>query len=157
MASDPRYDALIVGGGIAGLSAALILGRCRRRTLVCDHGRPRNSVSSALHAFLSRDGIHPLELRRIGREQLEAYPCVDFREAEVVDACERAPGHYEIVLSDGERIGGRRILIATGLKDNLPPIEGIRDFYGKSVHHCPICDASPTEPENPPSFSPSTF
>jgi len=94
-------DVIIAGGGIAGLSAALILGRCRRQVILCDTGRPRNMASQALHGFLSRDGIPPLELRQIAYEQLKNYPSVTCRMTEVVDAEEAADG-YEVRLEDGD-------------------------------------------------------
>lgn len=132
-------DVVIAVGGIAGLSAALILGRCRRNVLLCDTGRPRNAPSAALHGFLSRDGIHPLELRRIGYEQLKNYPSVTCRMSEVVDAKETADG-YEVSLEDGDRLQARYLLLATGIVDALPPVPGIEAFYGRSVFHCPYCD-----------------
>jgi thioredoxin reductase len=135
-----RYDVIVVGGGIAGLSAALVLGRCRRSVLVCDHGKPRNRVAREVHAFFSRDGIPPMELRKIARQQLETYPHVEIRDVEVTDASECEEG-YEVLLADASIERGRKLLLATGLRDELPPIERIHEFYGTSVHHCPICDA----------------
>jgi thioredoxin reductase len=137
--TERSWDAVIVGGGPAGLSAALTLGRCRRRVLVCDAGQPRNRASEHLHAFLTRDGIAPRDFLRIGREQLATYDTVRVRECEVVEAG-RADGGFEIVLADGARERGRTLLLATGVVDHVPPIEGIEPLYGKSVHHCPYCD-----------------
>jgi len=133
------YDVIIIGAGPAGLNAALVLGRCRRRVLVCDSGSPRNAVSGALHGFLTRDGISPLELRRLGREQLGTYPSVEYRQSEAVDAS-RTDGGFDVVLAGGERVSSRMLLIATGVVDVLPEIAGIRECYGKSVFHCPYCD-----------------
>lgn len=132
-------DVIIAGGGIAGLSAALILGRSRRNVLLCDTGRPRNATSSALHGFLSRDGIDPFELRRIGYEQLGRYPSVACRRVEVVDGKGTEMG-YEVTLGDGNRLQCKYLLIATGIVDRLPSVPGIEDFYGRSVFHCPYCD-----------------
>lgn len=132
-------DVIIVGGGPAGLSAALILGRCRRRVLVCDSGKPRNAASHALHGFLTRDGIPPRELLRIGREQLGSYPTVEFREATVAYV-RYLDGTFEATLHDGSRLAARRLVLATGLIDELPSVPGIEAFYGVSVHHCPYCD-----------------
>jgi thioredoxin reductase len=135
-----RFDVIIVGGGIAGLSAALILGRCRRRVLVCDHGRPRNAVSQGVHGFLSRDGISPWELRMISREQLSSYTTVQLCDQEVVHAARLDDG-FDVQLADGRNASCRKLLLATGLQDRLPDIPGIAEFYGISVHHCPLCDA----------------
>ena len=133
------YDVIIVGGGPAGLSAALILGRCRRRVLICDSGNPRNAKSHALHGFLTRDGIPPADLLRIGREQLQPYESVEFRECNVTDAS-RLDDRFEVTLSDGTRLSSRKLLLATGVVDCVPEIEGIDGFYGRSVFHCPYCD-----------------
>ncbi len=132
------YDAIVVGGGPAGLSAALILGRCRRSVLVCDTGRPRNAVSRAMHGFLSRDGIPPRELLRIGRRQLSRYG-VELLSAEVTDA-RRTRSGFEVVLAGGRRLSSRTLLIATGVVDHLPAVEGVEKVFGRSVFHCPYCD-----------------
>lgn len=133
------YDVIIVGAGPAGLNAALVLGRCRRRVLVCDSGRPRNAASPALHGFLSRDGVPPHELLRLGRAELRAYPSVEWRHDEVSEAnC--APHGFEVVVRGGERFRGRKLLLATGVVDELPPVEGADTFYGRGVFHCPYCD-----------------
>ena len=132
-------DAVIVGAGPAGLSAALLLGRCRRRVLVCDEGRPRNSVSHALHGYLTRDGIAPAEFLRLGREQLAPYDTVELRNLSVTDA-RRVDGGFEVDLEDGSRVTSRKLLLATGVTDRLPEVPGIGAFYGTSVFHCPYCD-----------------
>jgi thioredoxin reductase len=129
---------LVIGGGPAGLSAALVLGRCRRRVLVCDAGRPRNAAAREMHGYLSRDGFAPLELLRIGREELQPYG-VEFRHVTAADVIVTAAG-FDVVLETGERVGGRKVLIATGVRDHLPEIEGLEACYGVSVHHCPYCD-----------------
>lgn len=133
------YDVIIVGGGPAGLNAALVLGRCRRKVLLCDAGEPRNAVSHRLGGFLTRDGERPSELRRIGREQLAPYPNVEFRQAEVVDARRLDPG-FEAVLADQSRAEGRKLLLAPGLQNDLPEAEGFERFWGRGVHNCPYCD-----------------
>lgn len=133
------YDVIIVGGGPAGLSAALILGRCRRRVIVCDAGNPRNRAAQELHGFLSRDGIDPLELLRLGRGEIERYG-VEFRSTDVTDASYTPGEGFTATLADGTQVRGRRMLLATGVRDKLPKIEGIEEFYGSGVHHCPYCD-----------------
>ena len=135
------YDVIVVGAGPAGLSAALMLGRCRRSVLVCDTGRPRNAASKALHGFLSRDGIAPQDLLAIGRKELERYETVEFRAVEVVDArwCKEEK-RFEINVATGEHLRSRKLLLATGVADNVPDIDGIRELYGTSVFHCPYCD-----------------
>jgi thioredoxin reductase len=121
------------------LSAALILGRCRRRVVLYDADEPRNARSERLSGFLSRDGLPPLELRRISREQLAPYDSVTLRDGQVARAECREDG-FEIALDDGTRERSRKLILATGIVDELPGIEGIDAFYGTSVWHCPYCD-----------------
>lgn len=132
------YDVIIVGGGPAGLSAALVLGRCRRRVLLCDSGAPRNAASDGVHGFFTRDGTPPAELLQIGREQLQEYD-VELRNVEVSDVS-MSDGGFEAELADGGRFTSRMLLLATGVRDQLPELEGLEDLYGRSVHHCPYCD-----------------
>lgn len=132
------YDAIIVGGGPAGLSAALVLGRCRRRVIVCDAGSPRNAHSHHLHGFLTRDGIDPAELLRIGRDQLTPYG-IELIHEPVTDAtCMQ--GGFRVTLAGSRQMSSRTLLLATGIVDRLPTIEGFDDLYGRSVFHCPYCD-----------------
>ena len=132
------YDVAIVGGGPAGLSAALVLGRCCRSIVVCDSGHYRNASSGGVHGFLTRDGVHPAELRRIGRDQLECYG-VEYRTLKVADARRRERGFW-LALEDGASLECRRLLLATGVTDHIPETEGFRRYYGSSVFHCPYCD-----------------
>jgi thioredoxin reductase len=133
------YDCIIVGAGPAGLSAALMLGRCRRRVVVCEAGEPRNARSTGLHNYPTRDGVPPLEFLRLAREEVRNYPTVEFRTAEVTDA-RRGSGGFTVVCADGAELNARRLLLATGVVDELPEIEGLQPLYGTSVHHCPYCD-----------------
>jgi thioredoxin reductase len=133
------FDVVIVGAGPAGLSAALILGRCRRRVLVLDTDRPRNAASHAMHGFLSRDGIDPRELRRIAREQLAPYDTVQLETVEARRA-RRSRDGFEVTLGDSRRIRCRKLLLATGVRDELPALSGLDALYGRSVFHCPYCD-----------------
>lgn len=132
-------DVVVIGGGPAGLSAGLLLGRSRRRVVIADGNEPRNAQSHAAHSFLTRDGIAPGELRRIGREQLAAYPSIEVRNVDVTDA--RASGSgFAVTLSDGPELTARRLILATGVRDLLPDIDGLPERYGRSVFHCPYCD-----------------
>ncbi len=133
------YDVVIAGGGPAGLSAALVLGRCRRRVLLCDNGHPRNEAATALHGYLTRDGIAPDEFLWLGRLELAKYDTVELRDV-TVTAVECVAGAFVTTLDGGQQVQSRKFLIATGVRDNVPEIEGLRDLYGRSVFHCPYCD-----------------
>ncbi|QAV69913.1 NAD(P)/FAD-dependent oxidoreductase [Salinibacterium sp. UTAS2018] len=156
------WDVVIVGGGPAGLSAALNLARARRRTLVLDSNRPRNSATFHSHGFLSRDGISPLELRKMGRQELEQYPNVSFERTIVesieplgavggpdaagaaddgaVDGASATVGAGFTVTHRGGAVTTRTVLIATGLREVLPKLPLLRAFYGTSIHSCMECD-----------------
>ncbi len=134
------YDVIIVGAGPAGLNAALILGRCRRTVLLCDNGRPRNAASRALHGYLTRDGIDPREFRTIGREELRCYETVELRDVAATDARCQPNGQFHVTLANGAVERSRKLLVATGVCDNVPDIPGIHEMYGRSVFHCPYCD-----------------
>ena len=139
-ASDAEVlDAIVIGGGPAGLSAALVLGRCLRRVLVCDTGHPRNEPARIFNGFLSRDGSTPAEFLQICRDQLRRYETIEFRKVKVMDV-ERGDCRFTAILETGERVAGRMLLLATGLVDELPQIENFRQFYGNTVHNCPYCD-----------------
>jgi thioredoxin reductase len=138
--SSPIYDVIIVGAGPAGLNAALILGRCRRTVLICDNGQPRNAASRALHGYPTRDGIDPREFRAIGRQELTRYDTVELRDVAATDAQCEASGQFRVTLADGAVVRSRKLLVATGVCDNLPDIPGIQEMYGRSVFHCPYCD-----------------
>jgi thioredoxin reductase len=116
-----------------------MLGRCRRRVLVCEAGEPRNARSKGLHNYLTRDGIAPLEFLRLARKEVEEYPTVEFLPAEVIDARQSTDG-FTTVLSDRTELSARKLLLATGVVDELPDIAGLQPLYGTSVHHCPYCD-----------------
>jgi thioredoxin reductase len=132
------YDVLVVGGGAAGLSAALMLGRARRRTLVLDAGEPRNAPSPASHGVFTRDGAPPGELLREARAQLAPYATVTLRDVAAVGAHPVAGG-FEVELAGGGRASARRLLLAVGVRDELPAIEGLAGLWGTRVLHCPYC------------------
>jgi thioredoxin reductase len=132
------FDVAIVGGGPAGLSAALMLGRCRRRVVVFDLGQPRNRRSAALHGYLTRDGIAPAAFTDLGRGELQHYG-VALRPVGVTGASLR-DDHYHLSLADGSAADARYLLIATGVIDDLPAIPGFDECYGHSIFHCPYCD-----------------
>ena len=131
------YDVVIAGGGPAGLAAALLLGRARKRVLLCDAGTPRNAAAVHVHGFVTRDGITPAEFRRIGRQQLEAYPDVEAREVRV-EEIRGERGAFDVRLTTG-RVQARRILLCTGMIDELPEIDGFRALWGTSIFQCPYC------------------
>lgn len=132
-------DVLIVGGGPAGLGAALFLGRCRREVLVIDAGRPRNERSRWVSGFPTRDGTHPMELRQLAGSELERYPSVSTRAGEVRTASRSGDG-FELVLDDGERLRARKLILATGSMNDVPDFPGSREFFGRGVYPCPYCD-----------------
>jgi len=135
----PQFEVAIVGAGPAGLSAALMLGRCRRRVVVFDDGQPRNAASLAAHGYLTRDGTPPDLLRRTGVEEVERYG-VRVRREHVADVAGEDDA-FVLRTAEGEEVGARKLLLATGVVDRLPPVQGIQAYYGKSVFHCPYCDA----------------
>ncbi|MET8643217.1 MULTISPECIES: NAD(P)/FAD-dependent oxidoreductase [unclassified Streptomyces] len=133
-----KYEVIVVGGGAAGLSAALVLGRARRRTLVVDAGEPRNAPAAHMHGYLSRDGMPPAEFLAVGREEIARYG-VELRHGRVVDAVRDALGEFEVTLAEGPVLHARRLVVATGLKDELPTVPGVAERFGHDVLHCPYC------------------
>lgn len=132
-------EVIIIGGGPAGLSAALVLGRCRRKVLLFDNGRPRNAYSNGMHGYLSRDGISPIEFLEASREEIKKYPNVRIIHSEVTEAKKDAD-LFTIKTTDKKTYQSKRLLIATGVVDSIPVIEGIGELWGKTVFTCPYCD-----------------
>jgi thioredoxin reductase len=133
------FDVIIVGGGPAGLSAALMLGRCRRRVLLCDLGQPRNRHSKALHGYLTRDGIAPAAFNDLGRAELDQYG-VEVRRGGVTSARWSDEGCFHVCVGRDHDEQSRFLLLATGVIDDLPAIPGFDECYGRSIFHCPYCD-----------------
>ncbi|MEV6618558.1 NAD(P)/FAD-dependent oxidoreductase [Streptomyces sp. NPDC051051] len=134
--SADAYEVVVIGGGAAGLSAALVLGRARRRTLVVDAGEPRNAPAAHMQGYLSRDGMSPAEFLAIGREEIARYG-VELVRDRAVDAT-RDEG-FAVMLAGGRTVRTRQLVVATGLKDELPPVEGLAERFGRDVLHCPYC------------------
>jgi len=130
----PDYDVLVVGGGAAGLSAALVLGRARRRVAVIDAGAPRNAPAAHMQGFLSRDGMSPADLLAAGRVEVKGYG-VELVEDQVVGI----EAGFVVRLAGGRVVQARRILVATGVRDELPAIPGVRERWGRDLLHCPYC------------------
>jgi thioredoxin reductase len=131
------YDVVIVGGGPSGLQAALTLGRARKRVLLCDAGPRRNAAADHLNNFVTRDQTPPEDFRRAARQQLSRYPNVEVRDVHV-DAISGARGAFRISLVSGE-VEARRVLLCTGMIDEVPPLEGFRELWGHAVFQCPYC------------------
>ncbi|SOR83448.1 MULTISPECIES: NAD(P)/FAD-dependent oxidoreductase [Streptomyces] len=131
-----RYAVVVVGGGTAGLSAALVLGRARHRTLVVDAGEPRNAPAAHMQGYLSRDGMPPAEFLAVGREEIARYG-VELVRDRVVEV--EKGEDFAVVLAGGRTVRARRLVIATGLKDELPAVPGVAERFGRDVLHCPFC------------------
>jgi len=132
------YDVAVIGGGAAGLSAALVLSRARRKVLVIDAGSPRNAPAAHMHGFLSRDGLPPGELLAIGRNEVKGYGG-DIVPGTVTGLVPTGRTGFQVLLGDGQRISARRLLVATGLRDGLPDLPGLRERWARDVLHCPYC------------------
>src|SRR6185503_12026580 len=133
-----QHDAVVIGGGAAGLSAALVLTRARRRVLVVDAGTPRNAPAAHMHGFLSRDGLPPLDLLTIGREEVAAYGGRMANDT-VTRVLNGGKSGFRVELGVGGSIAARRLLVASGLRDELPDIPGLRERWARDVLHCPYC------------------
>jgi thioredoxin reductase len=150
--SDPirngEYDVAVIGGGAAGLSAALVLTRAQRRVAVIDAGRPRNAPAAHMHGFLGSDGLPPADLLEAGRREVAGYgghliPGIVTSVTESTEALrgrdDRGPQGFQVLLEDGTMLSARRVLVTTGLRDALPDIPGVRERWGRDLLHCPYC------------------
>ncbi|MFC5217820.1 NAD(P)/FAD-dependent oxidoreductase [Streptomyces coerulescens] len=132
-------DVIIIGGGPAGMSAALTLGRTHHTVLLADNDDGRNAPAEAMHNFLTHEGTSPAALRELGRENLAAYPHVEVRPVAVDSVRRLTAEHFEVTFADGSMAESRRLLLATGLRDEMPPVPGATELWGKSAFHCPYC------------------
>ncbi|AVM22940.1 NAD(P)/FAD-dependent oxidoreductase [Bacillus pumilus] len=132
-------DCAIIGGGPAGLSAALVVGRGRKQVIVFDDEMPRNQVTQESHGFITNDGMAPFEIRKAGEADLQKYPNIQMKRSRIVEI-QKNEGNFTLLTQEGERYEAKKIILATGLQDILPEIKGIHDVYGKTVFSCPFCD-----------------
>ncbi|MBB2481785.1 NAD(P)/FAD-dependent oxidoreductase [Bacillus sp. APMAM] len=133
-------DCAIIGGGPAGLNAALVLGRARRNVILFDNSRPRNAVTQESHGFITRDGVAPSEFRNLAHQDISKYPSVKIKESKIQEVKRESPSLFQLITQEGKSYLSRKILIASGLKESLPNVNNIKDYYGKSIFSCPYCD-----------------
>ena len=133
------YDVIIAGGGPAGLNAAIVLARSRRKVIVFDNGNQRNIRSQGMHNFLTRDGIKPVDFLQLARDEARRYRIL-IKNIGVKSAIKGKDGYFEVTDIKGKVYTSKKILLATGLSDNLPAVDGLEELYGKYVFHCPYCD-----------------
>ncbi|WP_406846002.1 NAD(P)/FAD-dependent oxidoreductase [Bacillus safensis] len=132
-------DCAIIGGGPAGLSAALVVGRGRKQVIVFDDELPRNRVTQESHGFITNDGMTPFEIRRAGEADLQKYPNIKIKRSKIVEI-QKKEERFTLLTHEGDTFEAKKIILATGLQDILPEIEGIHDVYGKTLFSCPFCD-----------------
>ncbi|ESJ26802.1 thioredoxin reductase [Cupriavidus sp. HPC(L)] len=133
-----RYDAIVIGGSFAGLSAATYIARARRSVCIIDAGAPRNRFATHSHGFLTQDGSNPGALLATARQQVAAYPTTTFIEGKAIGASGEL-GAFSVTLANGEVVEGARLVLAYGISDELPDLPGLKERWGKSVIHCPYC------------------
>lgn len=134
------FDVVVIGGGPAGMSAALVAGRGRKQVLLIDEEKPRNAVTHETHAFLTRDGAKPEEFRAKGRRDLLHYPTISIKKGKILSIAKTKEESFELIAESGETINTRNIVLATGVKETLPDVKGIENYYGNSIFSCPFCD-----------------
>lgn len=133
-------DVVIIGGGPAGMSAALVAGRGKQNVLLIDEEKPRNAVTKESHAFLTRDGIKPEDFREKGRQDLLKYPSISVENEPVTSIVRLSDGSFEMITHSGVTIHSKNIVLATGLRETLPDVKNITNYYGTSIFSCPFCD-----------------
>ena len=133
-------DCAIIGGGPAGLNAALVLGRARRSAVLFDNNQPRNAVTQESHGFITRDGVTPKEFRSFAHQDIYKYPTIEIKQCKIVKIERESNSAFKLTTHEGVIYFSRKIILATGLKERLPHVEGILEFYGKSIFYCPYCD-----------------
>ena len=138
MAEEKGFDVIIIGGSYAGLSAAMTLGRSLRRTLVIDCGEPCNRQTPRSHNFLTQDGKAPGEILMLAKEQVKEYPTIQFHNGRAATGT-KADNGFDITTESGETFTGRKLIVAAGIKDQIPDIPGFAESWGISVIHCPYC------------------
>lgn len=132
-------DCAIIGGGPAGLNAALVVGRGRKQVIVFDDEQPRNRVTQESHGFITNDGMTPFEIRQAGEADLQTYPNIQMKRSRIVDI-QKKEDRFTLLTQEGDTVESKKIILATGLQDMLPEIKGIHDVYGKTLFSCPFCD-----------------
>jgi thioredoxin reductase len=141
------FDVIIIGGSYSGLAAAMALGRALRKVLIIDDGKPCNIQTPYSHNFLTNDGKPPSEISAIARFEVFKYPTITFLNGLAINATENDSG-FEIQVASGEKFMGKKIILATGIRDRLPGIEGIHSCWGISILHCPYCHGYEVKNEN---------
>ncbi|WP_214698742.1 MULTISPECIES: NAD(P)/FAD-dependent oxidoreductase [unclassified Exiguobacterium] len=134
-----QYEVIVIGGGAAGLSSALVFGRSKRKVLVLDANTARNRVTHASHGYLTRDGVKPELFKSIGLGEIKAYPTVTYVETKVT-ALEKIEGIFTVQTDNGDSFASPRVIVAAGIKEKLPAIKGLQNVYGSTVFPCPYCD-----------------
>ncbi|MCV9887895.1 NAD(P)/FAD-dependent oxidoreductase [Metabacillus halosaccharovorans] len=133
-------DCAIIGGGPAGLNAALVLGRAKRKVVLFDNNQARNKVTQESHGFITRDGVSPSEFRELAHQDISKYPAVKVKRVKVVGIKKESRNLFTVTTEEGKVFTCKKVMLTTGLKENLPRVKGINEYYGKSLFSCPYCD-----------------
>jgi len=133
-------DCTIIGGGPAGLNAALVLGRAKRKVVLFDNNQARNKVTQESHGFITRDGVSPTEFRELAYQDIRKYPSVKVERVKIVEIKKESSYLFTVATEEGKMFTSKKVMLSTGLKESLPSIKGINEYYGKSLFSCPYCD-----------------